>query len=345
MNSAVKMISLALSILMVASCGNNASKNAEASGNGTQAEEKVSNVSVMEVTAKDVPQQDSYTSTVEAYATNNIAPQSASRIQKIYVEIGDYVSAGQIVARMDAVSLDQSRLTMSNDSLEYARLKGLYDEGGVSKSDLDAMELKYNVSRSQYENLLENTVLRSPISGVITARNYDRGDMYTGTPIYVVEQITPVKLLVGISETDYTNVKKNDTVDVTVDALPGQTFKGRIARIYPTIDASTHTFKAEVQVPNGNRILKPGMYARVTVTFGTNHNPVVPDGSVVKQQGSGVRSVFILQPDNTVLESEVKLGRHVGTEYEILSGVVEGDKIVIKGQASLRNGAKVSVQE
>lgn len=344
MKSAVKTIIPALSILMVAGCGNGKSDNT-GSGNAAPAEEKVTAVSVMDVTVKDVPQEDEYTSTVEAYATNNIAPQSASRIQRIYVEIGDYVKAGQIVARMDEVSLSQSKLTMTNDSLEYSRLKGLYEKGGVSKSDLDAMELKYNVSRTQYNNLLENTVLRSPLSGVITARNYDRGDMYTGTPIYVVEQITPVKMLVGISEADYTNVKKNDVVTVSVDALPGQTFSGRIVRIYPTIDASTHTFKAEVQVANADRVLKPGMYARVKVTFGINRNPVVPDGCVVKQQGSGVRSVFVLQSDGTVKECEVKLGRHVGTEYEILSGVSEGDKVVVKGQASLRNGAKVSVQE
>ncbi len=344
MKSAVKTIIPALSILMVAGCGNGKSDNT-GSGNAAPAEEKVASVSVMDVTVKDVPQEDEYTSTVEAYATNNIAPQSASRIQRIYVEIGDYVKAGQVVARMDEVSLSQSKLTMTNDSLEYSRLKGLYEEGGVSKSDLDAMELKYNVSRTQYNNLLENTVLRSPISGVITARNYDRGDMYTGTPIYVVEQITPVKMLVGISEADYTSVKKNDVVTVSVDALPGQTFSGRIVRIYPTIDAATHTFKAEVQVANADRVLKPGMYARVKVTFGINRSPVVPDGCVVKQQGSGVRSVFVLQSDGTVKECEVKLGRHVGTEYEILSGVSEGDKVVVKGQASLRNGAKVSVQE
>ena len=207
------------------------------------------------------------------------------------------------------------------------------------------MELKYNVTRSQYKNLLENTILRSPVSGVITARNYDQGDMYGGSPIYVVEQITPFKLYVGLSEMDYTRVKKHDTVTLTADALPGKTFTGRIARIYPTIDAATHTFTAEVNVANGDRLLRPGMYARVTVNFGSNHSIVVPDDCVVKQQGSGVRSVFVLQADNTVKEVVVTLGRHFGTEYEILSGVAEGDKVVVKGQASLKNGSKVNVQE
>lgn len=338
----VRTIIYVAAAVMAVSCGNNNSKTAE---QPQAAEVRLPNVTIMAASYKDVPQSDVYTANVEAYAKNNIAPQSPSRIQKIYVEVGDFVRAGQVVAKMDEVSLNQSKLSMANDSLEYSRIKKLYEQGGVSKSDFDAMELKYNVTRSQYQNLLENTILRSPVSGVITARNYDQGDMYGGSPIYVVEQITPVKLYVGISEMDYTRVKKNDTVTLTADALPGKTFTGRIARIYPTIDAATHTFTAEVNVANGDRLLRPGMYARVTVNFGSNHSIVVPDDCVVKQQGSGVRSVFVLQADNTVKEIVVTLGRHFGTEYEILSGIAEGDKVVVKGQASLKNGSKVNVQE
>lgn len=338
----VRTIIYVAAAVMAVSCGNNNSNTAE---QPQAAEVRLPNVTIMAASYKDVPQSDVYTANVEAYAKNNIAPQSPSRIQKIYVEVGDFVRAGQIVAKMDEVSLNQSKLSMANDSLEYSRIKKLYEQGGVSKSDFDAMELKYNVTRSQYQNLLENTILRSPVSGVITARNYDQGDMYGGSPIYVVEQITPVKLYVGISEMDYTRVKKNDTVTLTADALPGKTFTGRIARIYPTIDAATHTFTAEVNVANSDRLLRPGMYARVTVNFGSNHSIVVPDDCVVKQQGSGVRSVFVLQNDNTVKEIVVTLGRHFGTEYEILSGVAEGDKVVVKGQASLKNGSKVNVQE
>ena len=338
----VRTIIYVAAAVMAVSCGNNNSKTAE---QPQAAEVRLPNVTIMAASYKDVPQSDVYTANVEAYAKNNIAPQSPSRIQKIYVEVGDFVRAGQIVAKMDEVNLNQSKLSMANDSLEYSRIKKLYEQGGVSKSDFDAMELKYNVTRSQYQNLLENTILRSPVSGVITARNYDQGDMYGGSPIYVVEQITPVKLYVGISEMDYARVKKNDTVTLTADALPGKTFTGRIARIYPTIDAATHTFTAEVNVANSDRLLRPGMYARVTVNFGSNHSIVVPDDCVVKQQGSGVRSVFVLQADNTVKEIVVTLGRHFGTEYEILSGVAEGDKVVVKGQASLKNGSKVNVQE
>ena len=342
-NMKFRTIIYASAVVMAASCGNNTSKTE--GQQDMQQEVKLSNVQVMSVAAEDIPQSDVYTSTVEPYATNNIAPQSPSRIKHIYVEVGDFVKAGQIVARMDDLSLNQSKLSLANDSLEFSRIKSLYEQGGVSKSDFDAMELKYNVTRSQYNNLLENTILRSPISGVITARNYDKGDMYTGQPLYVVQQITPVKLYVGVSESDYTKVKKNDKVTLTADALPGKTFTGHIARIFPTMQASTHTFTVEVNVTNADRQLRPGMYSRVTINFGATHNVTVPDGSVVKQQGSGVRTVFVLQEDGTVKEAVVTLGRHFDEKFEILSGLKEGDKVVVKGQSSLRNGEKVNVQE
>jgi RND family efflux transporter MFP subunit len=182
------------------------------------------------------------------------------------------------------------------------------------------------------------------VSGVITARNYDRGDMFTmGKPIYVVEQITPVKLLVGISETDYTKVRKGETVTISADALPGKEFTGRINRIYPTMDSGTHTFTTEVIVPNANRLLRPGMYAKVNVTFSSNHSITVPDNCIVKQQGSGVKMVFLMNGDKTVKSVVVTVGRHIDDQYEILTGLEEGDNVVVKGQSSLKDGDKVQV--
>lgn len=320
------------------SCGGSKTKTAE-----TETVDEVNRISVAEAVMQDVPQSEVYSSTVEAFAVNNIAPQTGGRIDKIKVDVGDFVSKGQVLAIMDAAQLDQTRMKLQNDSTELGRLKSLYLQGGVSKSDYDAAEMAYNVSRRSYENLLENTVLRSPLNGVVSARNYDKGDMYSGKPIFVVEQITPVKLLVGISETDYTKVKKGDKVKITADALPGQEFTGTVNKIYPTIDPKTHTFTTEIIVPNGDKALRPGMFARVSVEFGVNHSVVIPDVAVVKQQGSSVRIVYVVQPDSTVKSTVVTLGRHFGTSYEILNGLNEGDQVAAKGSTSLRDGDKVEV--
>ena len=165
------------------------------------------------------------------------------------------------------------------------------------------------------------------------------------SPIYTVEQIKPVKLLVAVSESDYTKVKKGDSVEVKADALPELTFYGKIEKIYPTVDAATRTFNVEVLVPNNYSSLRPGMFTRVTVDFGSNNNVVIPDVAVVKQQGSGERFVYVLNADGTVTYKKVELGRRMGAEYEVLSGLEDGDKIVTGGQIRLKDGVKVTVNE
>lgn len=341
MKSAVKHIVLAGAALMAAACSNSPKTGAD------QAELTAPAVSSVEVTStvyKDVPQSEVYTTSVQAYVTNNVVPQAGNRIKKINVEIGDFVNKGQILAEMDQANLQQTRLKLANDSTELSRLKQLYEQGALSKSDFEGMQLAYNVSKTQFENLSENTILRSPVTGVVTARNYDTGDMYAmASPIFVVQQITPVKLLVSISETDYSKVKKGDSVEISADALPGRTFTGKVERIHPTIDPATHTFTVEVVVPNSDRALRPGMFARALVTFATNHSIVVPDMAVVKQQGSGQKSVFVLNSDGTVSSRIVTLGRHQNSEYEVLSGLSEGEKIVVKGHSALRDGSEVKV--
>ena len=302
------------------------------------------NVEIAVTEYRDVPQDETYTTTVQAYAVNNVVPQAGSRIKRINVEVGDFVAKGQVLAEMDRTSLEQTKLKLDNDALELSRLQQLYEAGALSKSDYEAMQLAYNVSNSQYENLVENTVLRSPLTGVVTARNYDAGDMYAmSQPIFVVQQISPVKLLVAMSETDYSKVGKGDAVEITVDAIPGRTFTGKVNRIYPVIDPASHTFTAEVVVPNTDRVLRPGMFARARVTFAVNHSIVVPDIAIVKQQGSGQKSVFVLNGDNTVSSRIVTLGRHIGSDYEVLEGLSEGEKVVAKGHTALRNGSEVNV--
>ena len=334
-----KSIVILAALMAAVSCGNQASNN-----KGPAMEEGTPNVEVAKAVSRDVAQDNTYASTIQAYAVNNIAPQSAGRIRKINVEVGDFVVKGQVLAEMDRLQLEQMELQVQNDDIEYERLKGLYAEGGVSQSDFEAAELSYKVRKTNLANLRENTILRSPITGFVSARNFDAGDLYSmSAALFTVQQVTPVKLLVGISESEYTKIKKGDTVSITVDAIPDKTFTGKVERLYPTIDAATHTFKAEVTVPNTDRVLRPGMYARVTVNFGSRHSVIVPDQALVKQEGTGTRFIYVLKADNTVSYLPVTIGRHMGQEYEILSGVEEGETVVVKGQSTLRDGVKVNV--
>ena len=160
----------------------------------------------------------------------------------------------------------------------------------------------------------------------------------------MVEQITPVKLQVAISESDYTHVHKGDAVEISAAAFPDKVFTGRISRIHPIVDPMTHTVTVEAVVDNRDRLLRPGMFAKVEVKFGTNHSVVIPDIAVIKQSGSGERFVYLLNPDNTVSFQKVELGRRIGNELEILSGVPDGAQVVTEGQIRLKDGVKVVVK-
>ena len=302
-------------------------------------------VSVVTAQAEDVDVENTYTSNIEPFAVNNIVSQTAGRIISINAEVGQKVSKGQLLAKMDDVNLAKTRMQYVNDSTELGRLTELYKIGAVAQADYDLAKLSLEITKKTYNNLLENTYLRSPINGVVTARNYDKGDMYSMTqPIFVVQQVTPVKMLINLSESMFTQVNKGMEFDITVEAYPGEIFKGKVNLIYPTVSATTHTFPVEVICQNSDQRLRPGMFARVTANFGTNHHVVVPDVAVVKQMGSGEHFIYVLQPDNTVKYQLVEVGKRLGNRYEIINGINEGDRIVTEGQPRLKDGVTVQVK-
>lgn len=326
-------------VVMMMSCG-------QTTENQSQVVEENPKVTVTKVNAEYVPQLSVYPTTISADIVNNIAPQSASRIEKICVEIGDRVEAGQTLALMDEVNLQKARLQLVNDSIEFGRIEQLHEIGATSQSDYEAITLKYDVSKKTYLNLLENTILKSPTAGIVTARNYDEGDMYAmAQPLFVIQKINPVKMLINVSESQFSMVKKGMEVEITTEAYGDKVFKGVIDLIHPTVNALTHTFAVEVKYENKDLALRPGMFARVTVNYGDNFNVVVPDRTVMKQVGSGDQYVYVLNEDGTVSYRVVQLGRRMGDRYEVLSGIDDNSTLVMTGQTRLKNGIAVDVVE
>ncbi len=297
-----------------------------------------------QVSAEDVEQVYEYTATVQANAVNNIAPLSGGRIDKIYVEVGDYVTKGKLLVQMNESSLKQQKAQLDNLQTTFQRTDELYKVGGCSKSDWDAAKTQLDVAQASYDNLLENTQLLSPISGVITARNYDSGDLYSALPVVTVQQISPVKMNINLSEVLFEKVKVGMPVTIKVDAYGDEEFSGKVSLIYPTVDAATHTFPVEVQLANTDGRVRPGMYARVTVNFGSSRHVVVPDEAIYRQQGSGNRYVYIYK-DGKVSFSQVQIGRHLDEKYELLSGCEDGDYLAVTGLSRLKDGMEVKVEE
>lgn len=328
--------------LALCSCGGKKAQK----GAAAVKEEQLPAVKVVDAKSEVVPIDEKYSVTLQAYAINNIAPQSGGRIISIKAEVGDFVEKGQVLAQMDKAQLEQAELQLNNLKSEYDRAKALYEKGGVSKSDFETIELQYKVANTTYENLLTNTILKNPLNGVVSARNYDEGDMYTmSAPLYVVQQINPIKAFVAVSEKNYSLLKKGIKVEFAPEDLNEKKYIGEVTRIHPTVDAATHTIVAEVTINNPKFELRPGMYSSARVIFSQGDAIVVPDTAVLKQQGSGVRTVYVLKADGTVELRIVELGRHIGSEYVILSGVQAGEKVIVSGQSLLRSGIKVEVIE
>lgn len=295
------------------------------------------------VKTQEVEQIQEFTATVEANVVNNIVPSMSLRINDILVEVGDHVRKGQVLAQMDKTNLLQSQTQLENIQLEYDRAFELYKVGGASKQSLDAQKTQLDVAKTAYENLKENTRLVSPINGIVTARNYDSGDMIGGEPVVAIEQMSPVKLLVNVSESFYTRVRKGMDVNVKVEVYGDEIFHGKVSLIYPTVDPQTRTFPVEIKLPNKDLKVRPGMFARVTMNFGTQNHVVAPDLSIIKQAGSGDRYIYVYK-DGKVSYNKVLLGRRMDDKYEIISGVSDGDQVVVAGQSRLTNGAEVSVE-
>ena len=315
-------------------------------GSDKAAAEKVDEkprVKLAEVSSRPVEQIQEYTATVEAEVKNNIAPSSPVRIDRIFVEVGDRVSKGQKLVSMDAANLKQIKYQLDNQQIEFKRIDELYKVGGASKSEWDAAKMNLDIRETSYKNLLENTSLLSPINGVVTARNYDNGDMYSGgEPVLVVEQITPVKLYINVSEGYFTKVKKGAPVSVKVDVYGDEEFEGKISLVYPTIDPATRTFPVEIQLVNRDQRVRPGMFARATLNFGTQDHVVVPDLAIVKLSWKRRYRSSVTRP---MSYNKVELGRRMDTEYELISGVDNNSQVVIAGQSKLADGVEVEVEK
>ena len=329
---------IAIASAMLISCG---SSDKSAEQNAT-VEATKPNVKIATVTTEAVEQLEEFTTTVEAEVKNNIIPNSPLRIEKILVEVGDYVRKGQKLVQLDASNLDQLKLQYENQLVDFKRVEELYKIGGTSKAEYDNAKTQIEVIKKQLDNRLENTVLVSPINGVVSARNYDNGDMYGGTPILVVEQISPVKMKINISESRYAQTNRGLDVKLMFATYGEQEFDGKISIVYPTIDPATHTFPVEITLANSDMKVRPGMYGKAIVNFGTTEHVVVPDAAVIKQAGSG--DYYVYTYDNgKVTHNKVQLGRRLDNRYELISGIEPGSQVVIAGQNALSNGMEVEV--
>ncbi|MFI3305257.1 MAG: efflux RND transporter periplasmic adaptor subunit [Rikenellaceae bacterium] len=333
----------ALTLALCASCASSGESKSTSQTTESTTQSRVLTRSEAAV-SQTIQQSEEFTSEIYAYKENNIIPAAQGvRISTINFEIGDMVKEGEVVATLDPTLYNQQMIALSNLQADYDRLVPVYEAGGISRQTLDQTKASLDVQIEMAEDMRKNIEIRSPISGVVTARNAEAGDLFTSQAILHIAQIDKLKVLVQISEQYYPNVKMGMAVDMTVDIYPDKSFKGEVSLIYPTLDASTRTFTVEVTVPNASKVLRPGMYGRTRFNMGSKSAILVRDVAVQKQFGSAENYVFV--DNNGVAERRrVTKGRQVGDQIDILSGLKPGEKVLVTGFSRISDGTPIEVK-
>lgn len=349
--SSVFHLSLICMLCLTACSGKEKEKKAEAG-------EQKPVVKVETVSEQDVDQIATYTATVEPELINNISSSSPNRIRQILVDEGMRVSKGQRLVVMDDINttsyqlqVDNAKANLANVEREYNRAVELLKIGGGTQQQVDQMETQLITAKNTLanaqrtlRNMSENTVLVSPINGVVTARNYDPGDMTGSLPILTIARVQPLKIVINVSESEYKYVHKGMPADVTFDTYGDEIFKGKVTLISPTVDSASRTFGVEITIPNSDDRVLPGMFGRVTLNLGTAKHVLVPDIAVVKQVGSGNYYVYVYK-DGKVSYNKVELGRRIDNTYELISGIEPESQVVVSGMSKLTNGMEVTLSK
>ena len=287
-------------------------------------------------------------STLEGYESMSISPSLTGKIEHIYVEVGSRVSRGQLLVRMDQTQLNTTKINLASAQTEFARVQALKETGSVSQQ-------VYDQTKTQLDNLTEsakfletNTFVRAQFSGVIAAKNYEDGELYSGAPILSLQQISMLKAIINIPEAYYPLVKKGMKVEVRSDIYKDEVFPATIEIVYPTIDPASHTFQAKLRIPNAKEKIRPGMYVKTTLALGQAETIVVPYQAVLKLTGSNERYVFV-NDNGTARRVAVTMGQRFDDRIEVIpeteGELKEGDELVVVGQARLVDGSKLQVVE
>lgn len=307
-------------------------------------EEKTVSVKVETIQKKFVDQTIEFTGNIEPLIKNNISSSAAQRVEKIYVEVGSKVKKGQLLVEMESLNYAQAKIQLENLKVDLSRTEALYKAGGIPEQQYDQILTQVKISEESLANLSNNTKLLSPIDGIVTQKNFDNGDLAVGQPILVVMKMQPVKILINISEEFFPEVKIGTPVKIVLDIYPNKEFPGKVMLIHPVIDATTRSFQAEVRIDNPSLLLRPGMFARAIVDFGSREKVVVPDRAVIKQSGTNDKYVYVINGDR-VSYTKVELGRRIDSIYEVVSGVEQGQQVVVAGNTSLMDNTKIQISE
>ncbi len=311
-----------------------------------------------------------FTGLIEARNKINITPDVGGKISKIYVEEGDKVQKDQLLAEMDTrairLQLEQAKagLAVAEASQRDAqrnmeRMERLKSENAVSEQQYEQLKLAYEAADAQLQqaraalNLarhnLDVSIMKAPFNGVVASRNAEVGDVINplmggfspSSGVLTLMDFSRVKIEIEVSSQDIVRIKKGMTALLRVDAFPERIFRGRVSIINLTADPMTRKFGVQIKANNPDLLLRPNTFGEVTLEISVHEEAlVVPQIAVLEN-----KYVFVARDDNTVAKKEISLGLQNANMVEVISGIAEGDLVVVEGNYGLEEGAGIEIKE
>ena len=333
-----KIVFLFAAAVCLISCGKKDAQTTQ------QEAERVEVVRTITLQEKEIERVFTVSTNLQGYLTQNVAPSLTGKIEHIFVEVGDEVKAGDMLVRMDQTQYLTQKIQLANLETEMGRLEALLETGSVSQQTYDQTKVGYDQLKQNLAFLEQNTYVKAPFDGVISAKTYEDGELYGGQPIVVLTQVKKLKALIAVPETYYPLIKEGMRLTVKSEVYPEETFPATIEVVYPTIDAASHTFQCKVVIPNASEKLRAGMYVTTTLGLGKENTIVVPYQSVEKLIGSNERYVFINE-NGYAKRVSVKLGQRFDESIEIIAPEIKaGVEYISVGQHKLVDGVKIQVK-
>jgi RND family efflux transporter MFP subunit len=343
---------------------------------------KAKPVRVEPVGRADITDLISYPATLRAHNEVRIFSTIPDRILDFPLEDGDEVKRGERIAliRRDgmdkglanmAAQLDGVDAQISNIESELERTRGLLDAGAVATSAFDRLETQYKTLTAQRRSLdaargqlavtAGNAYITSPIDGVIAGKMLERGDMAAPQiPLCRVLGVDRLKVDIRLVESDVAKVHVGQDVVLYVDAHPGRAFQAKVTRVLPYMDPATRTNGVEITLDNaadpktGQRALKPGMFGKAEIVVAERKGVIVApepalllDNDVLAKQKPGevIRKAMVVDAEGIARQRIVRCGARKGAVFQVLDGLSEGDRIVVRGQHGLLDGQRVEIVE
>ncbi|MFN2372910.1 MAG: efflux RND transporter periplasmic adaptor subunit [Cyclonatronaceae bacterium] len=289
------------------------------------------------------------TATLEAQNEATVMAEVGGIITGVFVEEGDYVKQGDILAKLDRepyeIEAARVKATLSRLQNEFDRNKTMYERNLVSAEVFENVKFELEVQKANLDLAMRNldqTDIRASISGVIGTRHIKAGNRITpNQPAFHVIQMNPLLAILHVPEHEIGKIRPGQKVSLNMDARSGEGFTGRVDRVSPVIDRSTGTAKVTVHVNDDTGLLKPGMFARVSIIHSVNQNTlIIPRQAIMSEDGRV--SAYVIQ-DSIAVRKRITTGFTNGMYIEVLDGVTEGDQVVTVGQASLRDTSRIEV--